>query len=222
MNAVTQASSLLSTVGAQASPDVDVLTSIYNENQNIAIWQRPQDERMLSSVKALIESQQRIQIASVVRPESVLDTLATFFDATGECNEVCEDIAELVDMFCGLFELKEAGLKLSVIDHTMCPRFHVDWVPCRLLTTYDGEGTQWLPHDLVDRSKLGLGNQGLPDERSGLFRSAEDIRQLNPGDVALLKGENWIGNEGAGLVHRSPQLPYDKKRLLLSLDFTNI
>ncbi|MEO0368785.1 MAG: DUF1826 domain-containing protein, partial [Pseudomonadota bacterium] len=32
-------------------------------------------------------------------------------------------------------------------------------------------------------------------------------------------GESWIGNEGAGLVHRSPTPPTNKRRLLLTLDF---
>lgn len=31
----------------------------------------------------------------------------------------------------------------------------------------------------------------------------------------------WQGNEGAGLVHRSPQLPNDNRRLLLTLDFVD-
>ena len=88
----------------------------------------------------------------------------------------------------------------------MCPRFHVDHVPCRLITTYTGVTTQWLPHTSVDRSKLGKGNNGKKDEESGLFGQSTDIKQLCVGDVALLKGESWYGNSGAGLVHRSPHV----------------
>ncbi|WP_445779195.1 DUF1826 domain-containing protein, partial [Shewanella sp.] len=54
-----------------------------------------------------------------------------------------------------------------------------------------------------------------------LIKSTEDIRQLNQGDVALLKGELWQGNEGYGLIHRSPQLVDNSLRLLLTLDFVN-
>ena len=35
-----------------------------------------------------------------------------------------------------------------------------------------------------------------------------------------LKGELWEGNETAGLVHRSPALAKDERRLLLTLDFS--
>jgi hypothetical protein len=111
----------------------------------------------------------------------------------------------------------------------MCPRFHVDKVPCRLVTTYHGIATEWLPHHCVNRSKLGAGNAGKSDEQSGLFQHPNNIHQLHQGEVALLKGESWEGNEGAGLVHRSPSMPvtqnsalkntFSERRLLLTLDF---
>ena len=124
-------------------------------------------------------------------------------------------------MFCCLFDLKRAGLRLTALDKAMCPRFHVDRVPGRLVTTYQGVATEWLPHEQVDRSKLGEGNNGLTDIHSGLFENEQDIQQLNHGDVAILKGELWEGNENAGLVHRSPALTTDERRLLLTLDFSD-
>ena len=45
------------------------------------------------------------------------------------------------------------------------------------------------------------------------------IRHLACGDVALLKGEKWLGNEGAGLVHRSPSQGNGERRLILTLDW---
>lgn len=45
----------------------------------------------------------------------------------------------------------------------------------------------------------------------------DNIQRLQAGEVAVLKGEKWQGNEGAGLVHRSPAA--QQGRLLLSLDW---
>lgn len=199
-----------------------VFATIYRPEINISILQRNLSKRLIEEAKEVLEAKPSLQESRVVTPENSRSVVSDLFGSAVTARVLVQDVSELVGVFCELFELKEARLKLSAIDHAMCPRFHVDWVPCRLLTTYDGDGTQWLPHDMVDRRKLGPGNQGLPDERSGLFRSVEDIRQLNPGDVALLKGENWVGNEGAGLVHRSPQLSKSERRLLVSLDFTKI
>ena len=64
-----------------------------------------------------------------------------------------------------------------------------------------------------------MGNGTICDEVSGLFQSETDIENLESGQVALLKGERWDGNEGAGLVHRSPGLNDGERRLFLSLDF---
>jgi hypothetical protein len=130
-----------------------------------------------------------------------------------------KDIGFLVDIFGCLFEFNTIGLRIATPTRAMCPRFHVDRIPCRLITTYLGTGTDWLPHQSVNRSKLGAGNGGLSDEESGLYPSENNVETLLPGDVALLKGELWEGNEGAGMVHRSSSMNPEEHRLLLSFDF---
>jgi hypothetical protein len=44
------------------------------------------------------------------------------------------------------------------------------------------------------------------NSQSRIYQNESDIQQLSQGDVASLKGEAWVGNEGKGLIHRSPQL----------------
>lgn len=103
----------------------------------------------------------------------------------------------------------------------MCPRFHSDRVLCRLITTYRGAATEWLHDGAVKRERLGTGSRSLPDGRSGLYRRATDVQRLDEGDVALLKGDAWEGNEGGGLIHRSPDARPGGARLLLTLDFSD-
>ncbi len=93
----------------------------------------------------------------------------------------------------------------------MCPRFHVDHVPLRLITTYAGAASEWLREDAMSRRRLG--------EAAAEPFDAALIEQLNAGEVALFKGEKWQGNEGAGIIHRSPLAAPDKKRLILTLDW---
>ena len=190
-----------------------VLSDIYQEDINIAIWRR--QKQFL--VKEFLALNPTFQKEMILTPQDALSRINEFFD--NNMTEVSEDIALLVDMFCYLFELKQAGMRLKVLDKAMCPKFHVDKVPCRLVTTYQGMATQWLPHELVDQTKLGWGCNGLPDSESGLYQRKRDIQQLDCGDVALIKGTLWEGNENAGLVHRSPGLIANEKRLILTLDF---
>jgi len=203
--------------------DANVLPQIYNQDTNIVIWQRDLEQTLTNAVNTLISANTLKPLELAVSPEDAFDKLVTALKPSDnnrdEVNTLCEDIALLVEMFCCLFDLKRAGLRLKILDKPMCPRFHVDKIPCRLVTTYQGVATQWLNHNDVERSKLGAGNLGKPDEESGLFKSLNNINQLQQGDVALLKGEYWDENEGAGLVHRSPPVAENEQRLLLTLDF---
>ena len=196
---------------------------IYDQNTNIVIWQRDLEQALTNAVNTLISTNAIKPLELAVSPDDAFDKLVTALKPNDnnrdETDALCKDITLLVEMFCCLFDLKRAGLRLKILDKPMCPRFHVDKIPCRLVTTYQGIATQWLNHSDVDRSKLGTGNLGKPDEESGLFKSLNNINQLNQGDVALLKGEYWDENEGAGLVHRSPPVAENEQRLLLTLDF---
>jgi hypothetical protein len=190
-----------------------VLSDIYKEEINIAIWRREKQ----FSVKEFLALNPTFQKEMILTPQDALSRISESFN--NNMTEVSEDIALLVDMFCYLFELKQAGMRLKVLDKAMCPKFHVDKVPCRLVTTYQGTATEWLPHEVVDQTKLEWGCNGLPDSKSGLYQRKSDIQRLDCGDVALLKGTLWEGNENAGLVHRSPELIANEKRLILTLDF---
>ncbi len=192
---------------------------LYQEDTNIVIWQRKLNDALQESVARFLTTNTYFKSVMTVTPDSTYEAVIEALGRFDGADVISEDVALLVDMFCCLFELKRAGLRFSVLNQAMCPRFHVDKVPCRLITTYQGVATEWLADKDVDRSKLGAGNLGKVDAESGLYRSSRDIQQLNQGDVALLKGELWVGNENAGLVHRSPAVADKQPRLMLTLDF---
>jgi hypothetical protein len=202
-----------------ASDHPGVLADIFKNTNNIAIWQRDLPSELRSDIEGLLALTRQLQITLTVNPENCLAETTKALQDYRKAHELIEDISRLVALFCSLFELRQTILKLTTIDQVMCPRFHVDNVPCRLVSTYVGQSTQWLPDQVVDRRKLGRGNNGLPDELSGIYRHVGDIQQLTSGDVALLKGAQWKGNEHSGLVHRSPTPKPGETRLLLSLDF---
>lgn len=195
-----------------------VFADIYQEDVNIVTWQRELSKSLQHSVGELLVAHPSFKSMLTVTPQNASALLGNEFGLADQ-SELVDNITELVDIFCCLFEIPQVGLRLTALDRAMCPKFHVDRVPCRLVTTFQGVATQWLPHSSVDRTKLGVGSNGLPDSESGLYENPDDIQQLNCGDIALLKGESWYGNENAGLVHRSPVPLAGENRLLLTLDF---
>lgn len=131
---------------------------------------------------------------------------------------LCE-MEYLIRLFRDLFETDAVGLRLRTLDKPMCPRFHTDRVLVRMVCTYGGPGTEWLPEDAMNRDMLGHAAFGKPDEESGLILDPAAIKSMPTFAIGLLKGELWEGNAGRGAVHRSPKLsPAQPRRLLLTLD----
>lgn len=191
-----------------------VLTDIFQEDINMVIWKRKlHDDLAFLSTTSINEPQNFSSVSIIVKPNDVNQLLLSKLPESPFTKSLVEDISILTDMFCCLFDLQQAGIRLAMLDQAMCPRFHVDRVPCRLITTYTGLGTQWLNNCDVDRNILGKVDYPLIDQ------NRQKIETLHAGEVALLKGESWIGNEKRGIVHRSPDIKKDDPRLLLTIDF---
>jgi hypothetical protein len=78
-----------------------------------------------------------------------------------------EPLLEMIELFCLAFEqnvnrigqharspLRAVDLRLSFLDSTPCPRFHVDSVPLRLLCTLQGPGTEIARETFVWRERF--------------------------------------------------------------------
>lgn len=206
------------TCKASLSTHLSVLADIYQENINIAVWQRELPSALLQATTRILQDSPKLEAAFTLSPSTAFDALLDKFGDSEDARILAGDIAELVDMFCCLFELKRAGVRLTALQKAMCPKFHVDHIPCRLVSTYFGAATEWLPHEYLELHHPSL----LQKQPLRILEpSKQDIQQLSIGDVALLKGEGWQGNEGSGLVHRSPASTATSPRLLLTLDFIN-
>lgn len=212
----TQLSPPMTAYGTEAS----VLTHIYQPTHNMVVWQRSVSSTLKAGISTFFHQNSRFQYSHTLTPSKAESTLVKALADFPCAVELSQNIAELVDMFCCLFDLGQTGLRLAMLDKAMCPRFHVDHVPCRLVTTFVGVGSEWLEEPGLDRTRLGAGNNGLPDHASGLFPNTAHIQRAKEGDVLLLKGERWEGNEGFGIVHRSPNINANDKRLVLTLDFS--
>ncbi len=199
--------------------DPSILAEIYQVPINLCIWQRKLANSVTDYLDWLLKNTSNRELRVIAESHDVIAVILKALPAHSGINALADDVNILATIFTDLFDLKRIGIRISILDKTMCPRFHTDHLPCRLVTTYAGSGTQWLPEYAVDRSKLGQGSNGLPDTLSGIYSHSSSIEQLSAGDVGLLKGSGWLGNEDKAIVHRSPEIVAGEKRLLLTLDF---
>ncbi|WP_447891260.1 DUF1826 domain-containing protein [Pseudomonas hormoni] len=190
------------------------LAGILDDGVNLAVWQRQLPVHiadfgsLLLSLNEPLAESLSLEIANEDTEPNLRGLASGLRDLEGYEGFIA-DVSWLVSAFACLLGAQRIGVRLRVLDKAMCPRFHVDHVPVRLITTYAGVGSQWLKEGGMDRRQL---SQPEPTDNSL-------IQQIGSGAVALLKGEKWHGNEGFGLIHRSPQLAPGERRLILTLDW---
>lgn len=189
------------------SDNINILTDIYQEDVNLAVWNRTLHSTVTSNILSVIDSESTLSLSLVTSLAEHTIRLSNIPKQLARLPELISDIENLAEMFCCLFGLNEVGIRMEKLTHAMCPNFHVDRVPCRLVTTYYGKSTHFVAADTIDRTKANWREQ------------IQDFEQITSGDVALLKGEAWHGNENFGIIHRSPEIHNGECRILLTMDF---
>jgi hypothetical protein len=192
------------------------LARILDDGVNLAIWQRRLPAHIADFCSLLLSLNEPLAESLVLEmpgddTEPNLHGLASGFSDLEGYEGFIADVSWLVSAFACLLGAQRIGVRLRVLDSAMCPRFHVDHVPVRLISTYAGIGSEWLKEGAMDRRQLSKPEAEPMDDSL--------IQHIDSGYVALLKGEKWHGNEGFGLIHRSPQLATGERRLILTLDW---
>jgi hypothetical protein len=197
---------------------VSVLTDIYKDETNIVVWQRDINKALEIYASQWMSEHPTHAIQSIMPVNNAMNNLSRELPELEHKTKFQKEVFQLIDMFACLFDTDTVGLRITPLIAAMCPRFHVDKIACRLVVTYGGPGTEWLPEGNLDRKSLGLGAKGKTDKESGIFCEQQHIQQLGNQEVALLKGSAWEGNEHYALAHRSPSLDSGQTRLLLTID----
>lgn len=114
------------------------------------------------------------------------------------------DVAVLLGRFAELSGSGRLRVSFGAVRTDQCRKFHVDHVRYRLVTTYAGPGTEWVPGGAVRRRALG-GSAACPAEANReIVRSESAVRRAVAGEVLVMKGARHEG--GGGAVHRSPPI----------------
>jgi len=194
----------------------DVLCQVREPGLNLCLWQRPSDAAIIREVSSLRAS----DLPDVRCPtslDSFDDDVSTLLREGGldpmAFPHWRADMRLLADLYFGASENRDVTLRLVTTDEDDCRRLHVDRTQLRLLCTYRGPGTEWLPDEQVDRVAQ---TTGAPNDDIIRFGEPCEFQAFWAG---ILKGDAYPGNAGHGLVHRSPPIEgTGKTRVLFCLD----
>jgi hypothetical protein len=175
---------------ARIAATPDVLGAIAADDCNLAIWQRA----ALADFAPLIDG-----TPGDLRFECTLDEIAGRLGAGLQANgfggddalhaALIADARALAELFCAALGLARFELRLEVVRTDSCRKFHADYVRARLITTYVGEGTDWL--DAEDAARVAAGGE------------PQRINRMDAFDVGLFKGKLATDHPA---IHRSPPI----------------
>jgi hypothetical protein len=114
------------------------------------------------------------------------------------------DVEKLLTRFSRFANVRRLRVSFGPIRGDQCRKFHVDYVRYRLVTTYVGPGTEWVPEAAVCRSSLCSSTDCPLTANRAIVPDASAVKHAGPGDVLVMKGA--LHPECRGAVHRSPPL----------------
>jgi hypothetical protein len=207
MNALARFSETLfpSVPHVTAGDDAGCLAAIADQAINLAIWHRQMAPALAMDIKRLIaDAAGDVRLATA--PAALANGLSGAMTAAGwpAAPALVADVAELARLAAPLMQTAAVDVRLEIITGNACRKFHADYVPLRLITSYAGPGSQWLSNE--DAGALA----------SGADAGRLDVRQLLAGEVALFKGRLLTDTP---IIHRSPPIAGSgQKRLVLVIN----
>lgn len=114
------------------------------------------------------------------------------------------DVAVLIARLAHLADARRLRVSLGAVRTDQGRKFHVGYVRYRLVTTYVGPGTEWVPDAAVRREALDHPPDCPCDANKEIVKDASAIRHAVPGEVVVMKGALHPNHRGA--VHRSPPI----------------
>lgn len=171
----------------------------------LAVWQRSLDAEIIGELESLVldEVDDLLFTSKIDASETAL---AEAMEGGGypDMPTLRRDILMLAVRHAAVVGNRKVRIRLEVVETDACRKFHTDYVKVRTITTYRGQGTQWVEADSAET----VGAPGGPD-----------IHQLEPGEVAMFKGRLW--QEMPTILHRSPPIGASgEQRLVLVIDAT--
>jgi len=197
--------------------EVQLLSGIHQKSKNIAIYQRD-IEGLQPEIDTLLKHTIDFRFSGNVSEIMVgLTEYLRTLDFEGK--SLMEDIASVLGTFESLTQASSFKIFFATVETNMCRKFHTDINDLRLLCTYAGPGTVWLPDEAVNQDAIKVRSSNAE-----IVKDEAHIQHVPAGHVVILKGALYP--DAFPIYHRSPSVEgVHQKRLLLRIDtneFLNI
>ena len=114
---------------------------IYSDDIEIIGIDRPNFDRIKTLAREFIETKEdlKIQWAQAINDTDSPNNILPMSIDSDLRSLITDQISESSEMLGELLGCNQVGVRLATLRSPMCPLFHVDQIPCRLLITLCGD-----------------------------------------------------------------------------------
>ena len=117
-------------------------------------------------------------------------------------------MSNVCNIFCDIMESNTISFSLGT--SRGCTRYHIDNVPIRLLVTYFGQGTEWLPFNAESYKAYFKGQKN-----EKIIKNTTKRKFIKAWDIATFRGGT------KGILHRTPDSALKSPSLQMRLDHSS-
>ena len=123
-------------------------------------------------------------------------------------NHWVKDMSNISNIFCNIID--SDSISFSLGSSRGCRRYHIDNVPMRLLVTYYGDGTEWLPPNATNYDAYYNGKNN-----ENIVKIDTEKKFIDTWDIAIFRGGE------KGILHRTPDSALNSPTLQMRLDYSS-
>ena len=116
-----------------------------------------------------------------------------------------KDMRKISTIFCDI--MGSESISFSLGTSRSCTRYHIDNVPMRLLITYFGQGSEWLPRSAANYKAYFKGKKN-----EKIIKDTTERKFIDTWDIATFRGGT------KGILHRTPESALKSPSLQMRLD----
>ena len=158
------------------SAEVNDFFEIHSQNIELISIKNPDLDEIEVLSKEIINSTKELELRWVqdINDLGYIENSLPASLSSDQKNMLIDQISKSSKILGTILKCSKFTVRLAKLRSPMCPLFHVDQIPCRLLISLYGHGTEWIENDMVDwEILLDRHNMNVPLKEHGKIRQNE-------------------------------------------------